>query len=324
MKIDLQLLTTPFGQLAGVALLAAITIAVVAWQDSPSEVADKAPIAAKETRPLLPKIFQRPVSPFEPATNDPSRTTEPVITSDLLPTESPRVNELPLTIFTSSEVESNPNTSVPFGRLIPCETVFTLESNRLATPVVGLVTSEVWYEGKKIVPVGAEVHGRASLDATRGRLSANGPWTLVWSDDSRQDAPREIQLEGIALIRDTHNSEPQSTDGTAGLPGVILRTQNSRETKLFAATFLATATAALQNTRSSFSGLGESLVPATTARNATLAGTGAVLREYTQQIQDAIADDGVYVRVPAGTPFYLYVTEAIDLANLGGSPRSKL
>ena len=132
-----------------------------------------------------------------------------------------------------------------------------------------------------------------------------------------------MQLEGIALSRAAIDSN-SVTDGTAGLPGIIFRSPERQDTKLFAASFLASATAALQDTRSSFTGLGESLVPAATARNATLAGTGTVLREYAQQIQEAIRDDGVYVRVPAGTPFYLYTTEPIDRDRFEGSPRSKL
>lgn len=36
---------------------------------------------------------------------------------------------------------------------------------------------------------------------------------------------------------------------------------------------------------------------------------------YAHQIQEAIARDGFYVRVPAGHQFYLYVTETIDQAN---------
>jgi uncharacterized protein YcgL (UPF0745 family) len=53
-------------------------------------------------------------------------------------------------------------------------------------------------------------------------------------------------------------------------------------------------------------------VPVTTARNAVLAGTGAVLREYAQAIRESIARDGFYLRVPAGKPFYLYLTETLD------------
>ena len=53
-------------------------------------------------------------------------------------------------------------------------------------------------------------------------------------------------------------------------------------------------------------------VPATTVRNATLAGAGAILREYADRLKEAVARDGFYVRVPACKPFYLYVTQELD------------
>ena len=50
-----------------------------------------------------------------------------------------------------------------------------------------------------------------------------------------------------------------------------------------------------------------------TARNAALTGTGQVLNTYAQQILDAIKKQGVFVRVPAGKQFYLYITQTLDL-----------
>jgi hypothetical protein len=81
---------------------------------------------------------------------------------------------------------------------------------------------------------------------------------------------------------------------------------------MFAATFLATATSALQDTRPSAGLLGEASVPVATARNATLAGTSAILRDYAQELRAAIARDGFYLRVPSGHPFYLYTTQTLD------------
>jgi hypothetical protein len=102
--------------------------------------------------------------------------------------------------------------------------------------------------------------------------------------------------------------------------GQIVKTDNDRELKLFAATFLATATAALQEMRPTAGLLGESSVPAATARNAVLAGTGAVLREHAQAMRDAIARDGFYLRVPAGKPFYLYLTQTLDRSQARRTP----
>ena len=37
-----------------------------------------------------------------------------------------------------------------------------------------------------------------------------------------------------------------------------------------------------------------------------------MLREYAQELREAIARDGFYLRVPAGKPFYLYLTETLN------------
>lgn len=319
MKFDATFFSTPTGQFTLVGLLAALAIGAVAWQR-----AHRRPVlspAVKAALPVaLPKVFTRdgarvPPSPAPlpnalPAANPP----RPVATAAPVPMPPPKPPPLPLALFTPTATSATPEADfAPFGRMIPCETVITLESSRLETPVVALVTEDVWHAGRLIVPVGAEVHGRASADRSRERLAAAGPWTIVWRTPGR-DNGRTLRVEGIALDRDFDRTTgaPGENDGTAGLRGAVLRTDDLRETKLFAATFLATATAALQETRATAGLLGETAVPAATARNASLAGTGAILREYAQQIRDSIARDGFYVRVPAGKPFYLYVTATID------------
>ena len=117
-------------------------------------------------------------------------------------------------------------------------------------------------------------------------------------------------MQGLALDREDRPIGLH--DGSAGLRGDVLRSNDWHEVQLFAATFLATATAALQDTRTIATLLGETVTPTATARNATLAGTGAVLREYANQIRQSIERDGIYVRVPAGKPFYLYVTQKLE------------
>ena len=47
---------------------------------------------------------------------------------------------------------------------------------------------------------------------------------------------------------------------------------------------------------------------------------GAVLREQAQAIRESIARDGLYLRVPAGKPFYLYVTETLDRGRAQRTP----
>jgi hypothetical protein len=199
--------------------------------------------------------------------------------------------------------------------MIPCETVVTIESSRLDTPVIGLVTEDVWHDGRLIIPAGAEVHGRASLDRSRERVAVAGRWVVVWRDGSSLNGT-ELVLSGIALDRqrDEVTGEFGMRDGSAGLVGQLIRSDNWQEVKLFASTFLAGMASGLQEMRNQSTAFGDVPVPVASGKNAALQGTSDVLNLYAKQIQDVIARDGFYVRVPAGKQFYLYVTETVDQA----------
>ncbi|MBL9192537.1 MAG: TrbI/VirB10 family protein [Opitutaceae bacterium] len=225
---------------------------------------------------------------------------------------------LPISVYSGSG-DATPTLSknyAPFGRMIPCETVITLESSKLDTPVVGLVTEDVWHDGRLVIPAGTEVHGRASLDRSRERIAASGRWVVVWRDGSPFNGT-ELVLNGIALDRqkDDVTGEFGMRDGSAGLVGQLIKSDNWQEIKLFASTFLAGMASGLQEMRNQGTAFGDTVqVPVASGRNAALQGTSDVLNLYAQRIQEVIARDGFYVRVPAGKQFYLYVTETIDQA----------
>ena len=230
--------------------------------------------------------------------------------------EKPQV--LPISLFTAA-ANTPPqlsNTYAPYGRMIPCETVITIESSKLDTPVIGLVTEDVWHNGELVIPAGAEVHGRASLDRARERIAASGKWVVVWRDGSSLNGT-ELVLSGIALDRqkDDTSGDYGTRDGSAGLLGSLLKSDDFQEVKMFASTFLAGVASGMQQFRNQGTAFGDIVqVPSVSGRNAALQGTADVLNAYARQIQEAIARDGFYVRVPAGKQFYLYVTETIDQA----------
>jgi hypothetical protein len=296
--------TTPTGQLVVVGLVAVLTTLAIGWRklhpvDKPS-TASNAPKAV-----MLPHIYSRDGAKFVPPTPA-SAGAIPSVPTVAKPPQPEKPKILPLGLFAAPPPEIRQAGAVaPFGRLIPCETLLTLESNRLDTPVIGLVTEDVWHDGVLIVPSGAEVHGRAGLDRTRECLAAQGPWRIVWR--TKGGTTQEIQIDGLALDR----SPGRDQEGSAGLRGLVLKADDNRDLKLFASTFLSTATLALQETRNAAGLVGETSLVASTARNAALAGTSAVLREYAQQLREAIARDGFYLRVPAGKAFYLYVTQPL-------------
>lgn len=322
MKFDRDFLTSPTGQVVLVAAVLLLGVIAVRWQQQ-AKPAAQLPAAKPAPAVPLPRTLTREGVRFvkspAPANAAPAATA----TSAIPAVASMKTHELPLALVTALPVPlvARPAPSAPFGRLIPCETVVALESNRLETPIIGLVTEEVWHNGRRVIPAGAEVHGRAALDRARERLGAQGQWRIVWRT-SDTDNGSELAVEGLVLDRE---HDPAfggwgAQDGSAGLRGQIVKTNDDRELKLFAATFLASATAALQDNRLTTGLLGEASLPAATARNAVLAGTGAVLREYAQAMREAIARDGFYLRVPAGKPFYLYVTQTLDRSQAKPSP----
>ena len=233
--------------------------------------------------------------------------------------QPPKPRVLPISLVPISATDSDltlSKTYAPFGRLIPCETVITLESSKLDTPVIGLVTEDVWHNGELVIPAGAEVHGRAALDRARERIAASGKWVIVWRDGSPLNGT-ELVLNGIALDRekDDTTGEFGLRDGSAGLLGDLIKSDNLQEIKLFASTFLAGFASGLQELRTQNTAFGDLVqVPKASGRNAALQGSADVLNAYAKQIQEAIARDGFFVRVPAGHQFYLYVTETIDVA----------
>ncbi len=319
MTFNRDFITSPTGQVVLVATVLLLGILAVRWQNE-KRVAVPLPAAKPTPSVTLPKTLTREGSRF--------KAPLPTVTSvnaanNLIPANTgaavpEKPQALPLTLYTAAP-ESTPNAPrapvAPFGRLIPCETIVALESNRLETPVIGLVTEDVWHDGRLVIPAGTEVHARAALDRTRERLAVQGPWKIVWRTPDA-DNGAELAVEGLALDReyaaDTGAWGPN--DGSAGLRGQIVKADDDRELKLFAATFLGAATAAMQDTRMTAGILGEASLPITSARNAALTGTSAVLREYAQAMRESIARDGFFLRVPAGKPFYLYVTQTLDLA----------
>jgi len=265
-----------------------------------------------------PTTINRGTPSFDPPTVIPNGKSQPEINSPLK-SQVPIPPILPITLYSSSSPDKEPSeTYAPYGRLIPCETVITIDSAKIETPIIGFVTEDLYHEGRLIIPAGAEVHGKAQTDRSRERIASDNQWFIVWRTTDRMNGA-ELSITGLALDmeRDYIHGTWALTDGSAGLRGDIIRTDNYAELKLFAATFLSAAASGLQDTRQTTNALtGESTRSAMDSpKNAALQASSAVISEYARQISDAIKRDGFYVRVPAGKQFYLYVTQTIDQEN---------
>lgn len=287
-----------------------------------------APITPKQAdNPQVAQSFERPAQPFYPPPPKPEPSQMPVSKEAKSTTQRPAqepppqpVSLPPISLFTDAaagvpEPKSLSSTYAPYGRLVSCETVITVDSASIQTPIVGLITENVYHNGKLVIPAGTEVHGTAQADHHRERIASGGNWTLVWQTGE------ELRIKAIALDREFSGDQEGwgITDGSAGLRGQMIKSDEMADIKLFAATFLSGAAEALTEKQQTIFGP----VSSPTLNNAPFEGAQKVLSVYAQRIYEAIQRDGFYVRIPSGKQFYLYVLQVVDRADatIGGSAK---
>ena len=126
----------------------------------------------------------------------------------------------PLSLYAEAAVTEKPADTLgedyaPFGRLVQCELIVTVDSSVISTPIIGLVTDDVWHNGRLIIPAGTEVHGTAKVDRVRERIASSGNWTLVWQGGE------ELTVNGLALDREKQQDDTGwgITTGAQGCAG---------------------------------------------------------------------------------------------------------
>ncbi len=205
---------------------------------------DKPQVVQTVDRPM--ELYRPPPPKAEPPP-PPSKTYEPpkVVPETRRP-DPPPAPLAPISLFADStagvaEPKSLGPVYAPFGRLIPCETVITVDSSSIQTPIIGLITEDVYHDGRLVIPAGTEVHGTAQTDRKRERIASGAAWTLIWQTGE------ELRLRAIALDREFSGDQEGwgITDGSAGLRGRLIKTDDLAEVKLFAATLLSGVAGAL-------------------------------------------------------------------------------
>lgn len=298
------LFRTPLGRL----LLFVTVLSLGAFFYHYSKPRQEQPAAAPAPEPATTATM----TSFETSIQPPSRTQKatPTPSTERTKTQLPvtSISRTPMAIYVSRE-ESVSNEFAAFGRLLRCQLVNTVDSSRIETPIIGIVEQDLWQNGRRIVPAGTEVHGSAQATNLRDRIASNNAWTLVFQDG------RELKITGTALDYTTTSGQWAITDGSAGMRGYPIQSDPNREMKLLFAAMLQGAARGAQDQIQSLTPFGTVAATQTgSLQNALAAGLQSGTQQYTQLLTQQVGQDPFFVRVPAGTPFYLYITQTVDLA----------
>ena len=225
-------------------------------------------------------------------------------------------SSLSVLAFTDSDVPRIGEAYAAYGRFLRCKLLITVDSNRIQTPIVGILMEDVYSANHRLlIPALAEVHGMAQGDSSESRIGSQNQWVITWKTTEGQEV--ELPLSGVAL---DHTPSPNGTgwsltDGSAGLRGQEIRTDNLAEIKMLLAQFGAgfAQSFAQSGLQSAITSGGTVLTSQNNGfQQAAAQGAQNDASLYAQQIADTVKREGVYIRVPAGTDFYLYVTQTLD------------
>jgi len=170
--------------------------------------------------------------------------------------------------------------------------------------VIAVLLEDVWQNGKRVVPANTLVHGTAHAGRMRDRVTAAGAWRFVWQDG------RELVFSGVALDREyDHEIDGYGiTDGSAGLRGRVMATDDLQELKMLASAALSGFASGTQDRTQT--AIGTTITGSIS--NGVRAGVGNVFDLYAARTLKDIEENGYFVRVAAGKEFYVYVLESVD------------
>lgn len=208
-------------------------------------------------------------------------------------------------------VAKQPEFFAPRGMLFKAALVLTVDSSSLETPVLALVTEDVYWNGRLIVPAGTQVQAQASQGRVRDRIEIKGTFTFVWADG------REYNISCVALDHERLSDGSYGlTDGSAGIRGQIVKNDQYAELKILVAEALQ---GIMNNQQDQFQTV-YGLVPQNNSRNAALGGGSQAASAYSQLLTKKLDQDLDFVRVSAGTQFYIFTKDVFEpeLASVAG------
>ena len=302
-----EIFQKPAGRLILFLLIGGIFLAFILLRRGPQPKPDNTQVAHQATQAKSYSFDEDIPAPARAQSTPAERTYDKAARTTPTPKPPPPI---PQTIFVTKE-QSVSELFLPYGRLLRCELVNTVDSTNIDTPIIGLVIENAWNDGRLIIPAGTEVHGVAQKSAVRERIGSDRQWFLVFQDG------RELPVSGTVLDYAPDPKKPNAwneSDGSAGLRGFFVKSDKYAEAKAILASMISAGAGAFPQTTTLLSPLGGATqINSGGIESAFSAGLQAGGQIYSKRLLEQLEKNPFYVRVPAGATFYLYITQTVDL-----------
>ena len=208
-KMWTELFHRPAGRLVLFLLVGGIFLAFILTRRGPQPKPNNTPAASQATRAKS-YSFKEDIQPLSRTEATPSpREAEDVARATPTPKPPPPI---PQTIFATKDQDVS-EYFLPYGRLLRCELVNTVDSTNIDTPIIGLVIEDAWNDGRVIIPAGKGVTAslRSRRLASASVPTASGSWFFRTAGNS-QSLERYLTMHPIRRIRNrgTDRTAPQA------------------------------------------------------------------------------------------------------------------
>jgi hypothetical protein len=231
----------------------------------------------------------------------------------------------PLNIYNGSSVgKKELKNFLPYGTPIPCELISTIQTSGAGrSPVIGIVTENVYNNSDIAIPAGTYVQGHTSGMPLRDHIMTDEGWVLVWKTTDSNNG-KELKISAVALENGSHwnGKNWDLLDMSMGIPGYTVDNRNKDDLKNIAVQVV--------------SGVGNGLAGAAALATGQIpgaSGTSSMIGTATQSIGTSVAQGAsntaqvfakeslmnlmqsdYYTTAPGGTQFYLYPEQTVDIS----------
>jgi hypothetical protein len=219
------------------------------------------------------------------------------------PSPSPSPSQRPGKARTAKR---QPERWLPGGTPIRCVCWGAMESsNGLEAPLLGIVIEDVYQNcdgrNRLIIPRYTLVKCWANPGSVRNRIRISGKWLMTFLDG------RSLKFDGVALACqvDASGEHVGLENATGGIIGKIVNTDPSARLEALIPLFVTYVLSASQNAA------GAVLQASHTSGFYGSPDVAGVVAKYMDQLMEG-RPDTTYVRVDAGTQFWVYTSDTID------------